>query len=73
MIIAGLTALLPAIEVLSNHLGGPILPDLLSLLMASVAIIYSLYFLFVYVPLTTRDLNTTSDWLENVLAYFAPS
>ena len=67
MIIAGLTALLPAIEVLSNHLGGPILPDLLSLLMASVAIIYSLYFLFVYVPLTTRDLNTTSDWLENVL------
>ena len=68
MIIAGLTALIPAVEALSDHLGGPTFPDTLSIVIAAVAILYSLYFLLHYVPQTTRDLNVTSDWLESVLS-----
>ena len=68
MILAGLLALVPAIEALSDHLGGPTFPDSLSIVVASIAILYALYFLFIYVPLTTRDLSETSDWLENVLS-----
>ena len=68
MIIAGLTALIPAVEALSDHLGGPTFPDTLSIVVASVAILYALYFLLRYVPQTTRDLNVTSDWLEGVLS-----
>ena len=68
MIIAGLTALIPAIEALSDHLGGPTFPDMLSIIVAVVSILYALYFLLVYVPQTARDLNQTSEWLENVLS-----
>jgi aerotaxis receptor len=68
MIVAGLMALVPAIEALSDHLGGPTFPDAVAITVASIAILYGLYFLFIYVPLTTRDLNETSDWLENVLS-----
>jgi len=35
---------------------------------ASISILYSLYFLLIYVPLTVRDLNNTAGWLENVLS-----
>ena len=68
MIIAGLTALIPAVEALSDHLGGPTFPATLLIVVATVAILYSLYFLLRYVPQTTRDLNVTSDWLEDVLS-----
>ena len=68
MILAGMTALIPAIEALSDHLGGPTFPDALSIGVAAAAILYSLYFLLFYVPQTTRDLNVTSDWLEDVLS-----
>ena len=44
MIIAGLTALIPAVEALSDHLGGPTFPDTLSIVIAAIAILYSLYF-----------------------------
>ena len=68
MIITGLTALIPAIEALSDHLGGPTFPATLSVLVAAVSILYALYFLLIYVPQTARDLNQTSDWLEGVLS-----
>ncbi len=68
MILAGLTALVPAIEALSDHLGGPTFPNTISIAVASLTILYSLYFLLHYVPQTTRDLNVTSDWLECVLS-----
>ena len=68
MIIAGLTALIPAIEALSDHLGGPTFPATLSVIVAAVSILYALYFLLIYVPQTARDLDQTSDWLEGVLS-----
>ena len=68
MVLAGMTALIPAIEALSDHLGGPTFPDALSIGVAVAAILYALYFLLFYVPQTTRDLNVTSDWLEDVLS-----
>ena len=68
MILAGLVGLLPAIDALSDHLGGPTLPTIPSLVLASVAILYFLYFLFIYVPQTTSDLDRTSDWMEDVLS-----
>jgi len=68
MILAGLVALLPAIEVISGRLGGPTMPDAVAMTLAVVSFCYALYFLFLYIPQTLRDLNTTSDWLENVLS-----
>lgn len=68
MILAGLTALIPGIEALSDHLGGPTFPDSLALVVASVSILYALYFLIFYVPSTTSDLNRTAEWLEDVLS-----
>jgi len=68
MILVGLLALVPAIEGLSDHLGGPTFPDVVAVAVTTVTILYALYFLFIYVPLTTRDLNETSEWLENVLS-----
>ena len=67
MILAGLVALVPAIEALSSHLGGPTFPNVVAVTVFSISILYALYFLFIYTPLTTRDLNSTSDWLEGVL------
>ena len=68
MILAGLVGLLPAIDALSDHLGGPTLPTIPSLVLASIAILYFLYFLFIYVPQTTSDLDRTSNWMEDVLS-----
>lgn len=68
MILAGLTTLIPAIEALSDHLGGPTFPDSVSIVVASVSILYALYFLFIYIPQTARDLDLTSVWLEDVLS-----
>ena len=68
MILAGLAALLPAIESLSDHLGGPALSDTIAVVVPSITLLYALFFLFIYTPFTTRDLNTTADWLEDVLA-----
>ena len=68
MLLAGVTALLPAINLLSSHLGGPALPATVALSVAAITIAYALYFLLIYTPLTTRDLNRTSEWLEDVLS-----
>lgn len=68
MTLAGIAALLPAIEMVSRHTGGPALPDNVALLVAAITVLYTLYFLFLYVPLTSRDLNITSEWLERVLS-----
>lgn len=68
MTLAGIAALLPAIEMVSRHLGGPALPDNVALLVAAITVLYTLYYLLFYVPLTSRDLDTTSDWLERVLS-----
>ena len=68
MILAGLAALLSAADALSDHLGGPTLPGVPALALAGITVPYALYFLFIYVPLTTRDLDRTSDWLENLLS-----
>jgi aerotaxis receptor len=61
-------ALLPAIKILSDQLGGPTLPDTLAIAIAAATVIYALYFLLVYVPLTTRDLDHTAQWMEEVLS-----
>ena len=68
MLLAGLVALLPAVEALSDHLGGPTFPDSLALVVASVSVLYALYFLFIYAPMTTRDLDRTAEWMEDVLS-----
>ena len=68
MMLAGLFALLPALEALSGHLGGPTLPDGLSLGISAATVLYALYYLLIYVPLTVRDLNDTSNWLERLLS-----
>jgi len=67
MLLAGLAALLPAVDMLSSRLGGPTLPDLAALPLAAVTVAYALYFLLVYAPRTARDLNTTANWMEDVL------
>jgi len=68
MMLIGLVALLPAIDVLSDHLGGPTLPGVAALPLAVLMIAYALFFLLVYAPRTARDLNDVSDWLEQVLS-----
>jgi len=68
MTLAGIAALLPAIEMVSRHLGGPALPDNVALSVAAITVLYTLYYLLFYVPLTSRDLNITSEWLERVLS-----
>jgi aerotaxis receptor len=68
MILAGLMALLPAIKILSDQFGGPTFPDTLAIAIAAATVIYALYFLLVYVPLTTRDLDHTAQWMEEVLS-----
>jgi aerotaxis receptor len=68
MTLAGLAALLPSIDALSDHLGGPTLPDAVALPLAIVTILYALFFLFIYAPQTARDLTITADWLESLLS-----
>ncbi len=67
MTLAGLAALLPAVELLSRRFGGPTLPDIALLPLAAITITYTLYYLLIYIPLTGRDLNTTANWMEDVL------
>jgi aerotaxis receptor len=68
MTLAGLTALVPAVDLLSRHLGGPTLPDFAALPLAAITVAYTLYYLCIYVPLTLRDLSITSNWMEDVLS-----
>lgn len=67
MTLAGIAALVPAIEMVSRHLGGPTLPDISVLPLAAMTVAYSLYFLLIYIPGSVRDLDNVSAWLENVL------
>lgn len=67
MVLTGLAALLSGSDALSGQLGGPTLPALLALPLAAATVLYALYFLLVYVPTTTRELDRTSEWLEEVL------
>ena len=68
MLIVGLLALLTSSEALSDHLGGPTFSDAVSLVVASLTMLYALYFLIFYTPHTVRDLNQTAAWLEGVLS-----
>ncbi|MBS1230794.1 MAG: hypothetical protein H6R17_4071 [Proteobacteria bacterium] len=68
MMLVGLAALLPAIDALSDQLGGPTLPGIAALPLAVLTIAYALFFLLIYAPRTARDLNIVSDWLEQVLS-----
>jgi aerotaxis receptor len=67
MTLAGMAALLPALELSSRQLGGPSLPDFALQPLAAITVSYALYFLFVYAPQTSRDLEKTSNWMEEVL------
>ena len=67
MAIAGILALLQAIEALVDHLGGIAFPDGLHIAIASLAVLYALYFVFIYAPMTTRDLKRISTWLDSML------
>jgi aerotaxis receptor len=67
MTLAGMAALLPALELSSRQLGGPSLPDFVLQPLAAITVAYALYFLFFYAPQTSRDLENTSNWMEDVL------
>ncbi|MEI7431572.1 MAG: PAS domain-containing protein [Betaproteobacteria bacterium] len=67
MILVGLLALFPALDTVSNSLGGPALPPGSALALAVLTILYTLYYLLLYVPQTTRDLDNTAAWLEYIL------
>ena len=68
MFLAGILALLQAIEALSDHLGGPSFPESIHVTVASLTLFYALYFVFFYTPLTTRDLNRISAWMNDMLS-----
>ncbi len=68
MILVGLTALLSSIVMLNNGLGGPELPDAIAIVLAGLVMLYALFFLFIYIPLTRRDLDRVLHWLEKVLS-----
>ena len=68
MILVGLVALLTVLDALSDHLGGPTFPDWLALPVAILSSLYVLAYLAFYVPRTTRDLDTTQEWLGNLLS-----
>ena len=68
MLIAGGVALVQAINELSGRLDGPSLPAAVAIPFATITTLYALYFLFVYVPWTTRDLKQTDQWLESILS-----
>ncbi|MEI7429207.1 MAG: PAS domain-containing protein [Betaproteobacteria bacterium] len=67
MILVGLMALLPALIMLSNSLGGAVLSSDQSLVLAVLTILYVLFYLLLYVPHTTRDLDNTAAWLEYIM------
>ena len=60
MMLIGLAALLSAIDVLSDQLGGPTLPGVAALPLAVLTIAYALFFLLVYAPRTARVILMTS-------------
>ena len=68
MLIAGAVALALASNELSDHLGGPTLPTPVAVPFAILAALYALYFLLIYVPWTTHDLQRTDQWLEAILS-----
>lgn len=68
MTVIGLSALLTALVIVSNHFGGPTLPNEMVLPLAVLSMCYALAYLFFYVPRTTRDLDETENWLGGLLA-----
>ena len=68
MILIGLIALVALLDALGAHLGGPALPAFVALPVAVLSLLYTAFYLFFYVPKTTRDLDVTENWLGNVLA-----
>ena len=68
LLIAGAVALALASNELSNHLGGPTLPTPVAVPFAILAALYALYFLLIYIPWTTHDLQRTDQWLEAILS-----
>ncbi len=67
MTLIGLCVLLPALAMLSLLLGGPALTGPLGIGLAAVTALYAFFYLAIYAPRALRDLDTTSQWLENVL------
>ena len=68
MVLIGFTTLIPSLDALSDHLGGPTFPNGVALTVASLTTLYALCYLIFYVPRTTRDLDATSEWLESLLS-----
>jgi aerotaxis receptor len=67
MILTGLLILLPALAIVSNSLDGPSLSPDTALAVAALSLVYAVYYLWFYIPQTTRDLNNTAAWLESIL------
>ena len=68
MFLAGILALLQAVETLSDHLGGPAFPGSIHPAVASLTLLYAIYFVFFYSPMATRDLNRISAWMNDMLS-----
>jgi len=67
MMLAGLAGSVASILILLSTNGFLTLPDLLVNTLATAMLLGSLYFLLIYAPGVSRDLNATSEWLERVL------
>ena len=68
MVFVGLAALLPSLVDLAGHFESTAMPAAVEIGVDTVAALYGLFFLLIYIPWTLHDLNATSDWLEKVLS-----
>ena len=68
MTIVGILAWITAVEAMSDHLGGPTFPDWLAIALSVVSVLYASFYLLVYVPRATGDLNGLLHWLGGVLS-----
>ncbi len=67
MVFSGLMALIASSLLLAIATGTTWIPAYLSVALAVITLLYSLYFLFYYTPSTNHDLQTTANWLEQIL------
>jgi aerotaxis receptor len=67
MMLAGLAGSVASVLILLSTNGFMTLPDVLVNALAGAMLLGSLYFLLIYAPGVSRDLNATSEWLERVL------
>ncbi|MCK0506602.1 methyl-accepting chemotaxis protein [Aromatoleum anaerobium] len=68
MTLVGLMAVVQSLMLFGQRLFDMAAPRSLELFLAGVALVYGVFWLFIYAGRVTRDLDATSAWLEQVLA-----